>query len=281
MTDGSRRISRIRAKLPAGGGDIDPLAGNQRATVPRRRGKSLDHGLLKLMNVRVRKLMRVVTPLPAPKMLDLPQFQGEHKESLYWGTYRPHVYFGIRARTPQSLIAGLMWIGIKNDQYFLRHVCQDSDGLSTYGWIEHNGRDYGHQLLVDQDLSLTTSFLKERVNGSGYGGDWAIRLEAQNVKSISQEAKWSTAHLFFYMADEAENSLAFGREDFAYHDGFLLASGSREDVGGWQVQLKSKFTVKLPSVLDLAFVSGANSLSSRSKERINVLTGTLPCGQES
>ncbi|KAK8928705.1 Mannosyl-oligosaccharide glucosidase GCS1 [Platanthera zijinensis] len=364
MTEGSRRTSRIRAKLPAGGGDIDPLAGNQRATVLRRRGKSLDHGLLKLMNVRVRtllgigllflsllivsfffynrkgpadedtevrKLMRVVTPLPAPKMLDLPQFQGEHKESLYWGTYRPHVYFGIRARTPQSLIAGLMWIGIKNDQYFLRHVCQDSDGLSTYGWIEHNGRDYGHQLLVDQDLSLTTSFLKERVNGSGYGGDWAIRLEAQNVKSISQEAKWSTAHLFFYIADEAVKSLSFVREDFAYHDGFLLASGSREDVGGWQVQLKSKdkieihyagfktphmhnltelvegtlaynarstghlalpdtlepspnvivfqFTVKLPSVLDIAFVSGANSLSSRSKDRINVLTGALLTNQ--
>ena len=26
------------------------------------------------------------------------QFQGEHKESLYWGTYRPQVYLGIRAR---------------------------------------------------------------------------------------------------------------------------------------------------------------------------------------
>ena len=26
------------------------------------------------------------------------QFQGDHKENLYWGTYRPHVYFGIRSR---------------------------------------------------------------------------------------------------------------------------------------------------------------------------------------
>jgi hypothetical protein len=26
------------------------------------------------------------------------QFQGDHKESLYWGTYRPNVYLGIRAR---------------------------------------------------------------------------------------------------------------------------------------------------------------------------------------
>ncbi|GKV16076.1 hypothetical protein SLEP1_g26782 [Rubroshorea leprosula] len=55
---------------------------------------------------------RVVTPFPAPKIMDLPQSQGEHKESLYWGTYHPHVYFGIRSRTPRSLIAGLMWIGL-------------------------------------------------------------------------------------------------------------------------------------------------------------------------
>lgn len=81
---------------------------------------------------------RVVTPFPAPKLTDLPQvdfqlyslhhcysffcyffdeldefgllydyertgsvlsqFQGQHKESLYWGTYRPHLYLGIRAR---------------------------------------------------------------------------------------------------------------------------------------------------------------------------------------
>ncbi|TMW83041.1 hypothetical protein EJD97_003159 [Solanum chilense] len=39
---------------------------------------------------------RVITPLPAPKLMDLPMFQGEHRESLYWGTYRPQVYFGVR-----------------------------------------------------------------------------------------------------------------------------------------------------------------------------------------
>lgn len=79
---------------------------------------------------------RVITPFPSPKLRDLPmvwysrpsfallyfvavffffsfeqilccclnfwsflyQFHGEHKESLYWGTYRPQVYFGVRAR---------------------------------------------------------------------------------------------------------------------------------------------------------------------------------------
>jgi|APAra0007618257_1042622.scaffolds.fasta_scaffold06218_3 hypothetical protein len=38
------------------------------------------------------------------------QFQGEHKESLYWGTYRPHVYFGVRARYANSTVnESLLW----------------------------------------------------------------------------------------------------------------------------------------------------------------------------
>ncbi|KAK7246976.1 hypothetical protein RIF29_41850 [Crotalaria pallida] len=107
------------------------------------------------------------------------QFQGEHKESLYWGTYRPQVYLGIRARTPQSLIAGLMWINERDNKYQLRHVCKHEDELSTYGWTKHNGRDFGHQVLADHAMILTTVFLKSKGAGSGYGGDWAVRIDGQ------------------------------------------------------------------------------------------------------
>lgn len=64
----------------------------------------------------------------------------------------------------------------------MRHVCQDGDGLSTYGWTHHNGRDYGHQVIVDQDLTLATSFMKSNADGSGYGGDWAVRIDVQSEK---------------------------------------------------------------------------------------------------
>ncbi|XP_021746583.1 mannosyl-oligosaccharide glucosidase GCS1-like [Chenopodium quinoa] len=182
---------------------------------------------------------RVITPFPAPKLMDLPQFQGEHKESLYWGTYRPHVYLGIRARTPQSLIAGLMWIGVKDGQYVMRHVCQDSDNLNTYGWTHHNGRDYGRQLIVDQGLTLETSFLKLREKGSGYGGDWAVRIDLQSKKSGSDEDSWGTGHFFFYMADEGGHAISMSRDVLDVHESSLLASGSRSDVGGWQLHLES------------------------------------------
>ncbi|KAI9080854.1 hypothetical protein K1719_037163 [Acacia pycnantha] len=185
------------------------------------------------------KITRVVTPFPAPKMMDLPQFQGQHKESLYWGTYRPIVYLGIRARTPKSLIAGLMWIGIKDGRYHIRHVCQNDDGLSTYGWKNHNGRDFGHQLLVDHGMNLDVSFLKSKMDGSGYGGDWAVRIETQVEKSEWDEEFGGNAQLFFYLADESGNVLSVSGDYLNSHEDSLIASGSRTDIGDWQLHLKS------------------------------------------
>ncbi|KAL9225563.1 hypothetical protein vseg_001469 [Gypsophila vaccaria] len=188
---------------------------------------------------------RVITPFPSPKLMDLPQFQGEHMESLYWGTYRPHVYLGIRARTPKSLIAGLMWIGVKDGQYHLRHVCQDSDDLGTYGWTHHNGRDYGRQLIADHGLTLETSFVKSKVESGGYGGDWAVRIDVQSEKLSPDENALETGHLFFYVADEGGNDISMSRDVLDIHESSLLASGSRGDVGGWQLHLKSTNDVEV------------------------------------
>ncbi|KAL8142455.1 hypothetical protein V2J09_015487 [Rumex salicifolius] len=182
---------------------------------------------------------RAVTPFPAPKLMDLPQFQGEHKESMYWGTYRPHVYLGIRARTPKSLIAGMMWIAVKDGQFFIRHVCQDSDGLSTYGWTHHNGRDYGRQLIVDNDLTLETSFIKSKDQDSGYGGDWAVRVDVQSENSSGNIGIWGNAHLFFYLGDEEGNVVHPSVDNINIHKNSLLAFGSRIDVGAWQLHVES------------------------------------------
>ncbi|KAE9601107.1 putative glycosidase [Lupinus albus] len=173
------------------------------------------------------------------------QFQGEHKESLYWGTYRPQVYLGIRARTPKSLIGGLMWINVKDGKYKLRHVCKHEDELSTYGWIKHNGRDFGHQVLVDNGLNLATKFLKYKGEHSGYGGDWALRIDAQIHESMLNKELERGAQIFFYLADEGGNVLDISRENFNAHESSLLVSGSRPDIGDWQLHLKSMDDVEL------------------------------------
>lgn len=262
MTGNGRRSSaRSRIKSTTDAKEDGPL----RNARTHRRNTSRDHTSLRLLNVNIKTLLgftvfafciiwflinrlvnpdqepktpRVITPFPAPKLMDLPMFQGEHKESLYWGTYRPHVYLGIRARTPRSLVAGLMWLGVKDGRYHMRHICQDSDELSKYGWTHHNGRDFGHQLLVDQDMSLETSFLKSKGDGSGYGGDWAVRLDLQNEESRWNNDMQKSGYLFFYVADEDGNALTLGRDMFDINESALLAIGSRVDIGGWQLHLK-------------------------------------------
>lgn len=49
-------------------------------------------------------------------------------------------------RTPKSLLAGLMWLGVKEGRYSLRHTCEESDKLSKYAWVRHDGANYGRQV---------------------------------------------------------------------------------------------------------------------------------------
>ncbi|KAL1191843.1 Alpha-glucosidase 2 [Cardamine amara subsp. amara] len=93
----------------------------------------------------------VITPFPSPRLMDLPMFQGGHKESLYWGTYRPQAYFGVRARDPHPLVAWLMWLVTREEKHVMRHFCEDKDGLRSFGWKEHNGIDFGRQELFEAD----------------------------------------------------------------------------------------------------------------------------------
>ncbi|CAH8362874.1 unnamed protein product [Eruca vesicaria subsp. sativa] len=264
MTGASRRSTRGRIKSSPSGTDegLDPLRYNHNH---RGKGKKelLSIGAFKsnlkilvglmLLGIAIiyfvinqiithdlisQKPLRVITPFPAPKLMDLSMFQGEHKESLYWGTYRPHVYFGVRARTPESLVGGLMWLGVKDEMYVMRHFCENSDDLGSFGWREHNGRDFGRQELVENDMVLETSFVKSRGDGFGYGGDWSVRIHVKN-KGLNGDAKRS-AHLFFYLADEGGSVLNLGQDALDFQGSSLLVSGSREDVGDWQLHLRSQ-----------------------------------------
>ncbi|GMH20778.1 hypothetical protein Nepgr_022620 [Nepenthes gracilis] len=262
MTGSARRNARSRTKSSAEVPGEDRSVNNPKLSLKARKGRSRARsftGIISLIGFGICSFSillyiifsnmakpldedqkrRVVTPFPAPKLMDLPQFQGVHKESLYWGTYRPHVYLGIRARSPRSLIAGLMWIGIKDGRFFMRHVCQDSDELNTYGWTHHNGRDYGRQLLVDRHLTLETSFFKSKLQGSGYGGDWAVRVDVRSDQLSSNEGIWERAHFFFYVGNEGGETISLSRAVLDIRQSSLLAFGSRIDVGNWQLHLDS------------------------------------------
>ena len=36
-----------------------------------------------------------------------------NNDTLYWGSYRPNLYFGMRNRSPNSFMTGIMWHAVR------------------------------------------------------------------------------------------------------------------------------------------------------------------------
>ncbi|KAI0747882.1 glycoside hydrolase [Daedaleopsis nitida] len=108
---------------------------------------------------------------------------GNDSDPLFWGTYRPNLYFGLRPKIPQSLMTGLMWFGTQDYQSIsrTRHACDQGDGLEGYSWVEYDPREGGVQVIKDgsNNVKITTEFLK--VPGGEYGGSWAARVKGEPI----------------------------------------------------------------------------------------------------
>ncbi|CAI7855873.1 unnamed protein product, partial [Closterium sp. NIES-53] len=150
---------------------------------------------------------RHLTPLNAPRVADLPMFKGGYAEEMLWGTYRPQLYLGIRPRLPQSVVAGVMWWAPRQDDFVIRHTCEQHDPvLHSYSWMRHDGRRYARQEVKDGPFDLSMAFLKSLNGTTGYGGDWAVRVAVD----LNRERVGGTVNaqsmpftFFFYVADEA------------------------------------------------------------------------------
>ncbi|KAF8069561.1 GCS1 [Scenedesmus sp. PABB004] len=137
-----------------------------------------------------------LTPLRAPLLKALPEFDATYQSNLLWGSYRSGHYFGMRTRTEQPLVMGLMWFDPADpatvQSAAIRHEAQQGDGLASFGWVRHDGRSYGRQELVDGDFRLTVTMVKSTTPGAGGpGGDWAVRVRA--ALSEAGEAKAAAA----------------------------------------------------------------------------------------
>jgi hypothetical protein len=135
-----------------------------------------------------------------------------HNASLLWGTYRPHLFHGIRTRSSKPVLVGVMWHSPTSLDP-LRYETT-SNGIKSYGWRSHDGRSFGHQKIVDNDLGIEieSHFIKswpgikddgstggegeggEGVGGSAPngGGDWALRLKvgswaAEKGRGVTRE----------------------------------------------------------------------------------------------
>ena len=108
---------------------------------------------------------RISTPLAVPSVIDASGIARE--ESLFWGSYRPGVYFGLKTRAKTSdLLFGLMWfipsmvksieilfylclkrfvLQVRQGELGFRHWCEQGDNLESFGWLQHDAKSFGYQ----------------------------------------------------------------------------------------------------------------------------------------
>ncbi|KAF6321448.1 mannosyl-oligosaccharide glucosidase [Rhinolophus ferrumequinum] len=131
---------------------------------------------------------RAVTLHSAPPALPPDSSSPTVAPDFFWGTYRPHVYFGMKTRSPQPLLTGLMWAqqGATPGTPKLRHTCEQGDGVGPYGWEFHDGLSFGRQHIQDGALRLTTEFVKRP--GGQHGGDWSWRVTVEPQASATMSS---------------------------------------------------------------------------------------------
>ncbi|XP_066581367.1 uncharacterized protein GCS1 isoform X2 [Prorops nasuta] len=152
----------------------------------------------------------------------------------YWGTYRPGTYFGLKTRDPHSLVTGLMWYFphlLQQNRNRLRHWCEQGDGLDRYSWLEHDGRTFGIQEIVDNSAILTTSFVKRP--GGRYGGEWTVRI---NVSSQHHDRDGEEISLIFYTAIE-DNTKGNIKASIGNDEQITGVKGSTKGLGSFDLRI--------------------------------------------
>ncbi|KAI9202677.1 glycoside hydrolase [Polychytrium aggregatum] len=129
-----------------------------------------------------------------------------HNASLFWGTYRPGLYFGTRTRSADTLLTGLMWHGVSDLESWknIRHNCDQGDDMKRYGWLKHDGRSFGTQEVHDtrNNVLIKTEFLK--ASGGEHGGEWAVRISGSSL--TDQDAHIA---VYYYASLEGNGRLQF------------------------------------------------------------------------
>ncbi|KAF4071349.1 hypothetical protein AMELA_G00272160 [Ameiurus melas] len=171
---------------------------------------------------------RAVTLHPSPRVLDANSTSAAVSPERFWGSYRPQVYFGMKTRSPRSVVTGLMWMRqFSATGVNLRHTCEQGDRLRSYGWLFHDGVNFGVQQIQDTDFSLTTTFVKRM--GGEHGGDWAWRIIGKKHSAVRHAPVVS---LMFYVAADTQGSLQAHIEN---RTRLSHVTGTSEELGDFKI----------------------------------------------
>jgi len=112
------------------------------------------------------------------------QVNGQSVPKIEWGNRQMEGQVDGGDCTPTLMLSvkivcmtGLMWmsqVGVQNGIPPIRHWCSQDDQMPAYGWIAHDGVNFGAQEIIDSYFILTTAFVKKQ--GGTHGGDWSARF---------------------------------------------------------------------------------------------------------
>jgi len=130
---------------------------------------------------------RVKTPLDEPRIIQNTSYTSPENLDRYWGSYRSNLYFGLKTRSEDPLNVGMMWFNQFSRNLQIRHWCDHNDRMAKYGWLAHDGRNFGiHETVenVENGFTIRNSWVKR--HGGRYGGDWTVRTRVEGHSSEKQ-----------------------------------------------------------------------------------------------
>ncbi|KAH8920581.1 glycoside hydrolase family 63 protein [Atractiella rhizophila] len=166
--------------------------------------------------------------------MDVDEFRAN--QTLFWGTWKPNLYFGMKSRTANAVSLGLVWWGAGDVNGFsrIRHACRQEDQLATYRWTHHDGRNIASQVLVDlhHNVILSTEVLK--VPGGEFGGSWGVRVRGKPVDSNYP----SRISLVPYTSIEGLGSLELGIPEHDEGLSSVILEGESPSVGEFTIRIE-------------------------------------------
>ncbi|KAI1819523.1 glycoside hydrolase family 63 protein [Xylaria intraflava] len=159
-----------------------------------------------------------------------------NNQSLFWGPYRPNLYFGVRPRVPTGVATALSWVNVDNYvsvQGNVRYTCEQNEGMAGYGWEEYDTRKGGIQTIHDakNQIDMTTMFVK--IPGGANGGSWAARIKGEPRDDAPADLK--TTVIFYVTAEGQLETIDIAEEGSpAGFDDDVTLTGTSQHLGDYK-----------------------------------------------
>lgn len=118
---------------------------------------------------------------------------------------KPNLYFGTTTAEPNPVSTGFMWYR-GNQVRHTRHEARKEDKLERWGWLEHDGRNYGKQKIYDKPFYVNTTYIKETDAETG-DDTWRATIElGWNPRKKLPTGRKDVTGIFYVWDAAAENS---------------------------------------------------------------------------